>query len=42
MQATTPDNDVVNEVPVFGHWKHSGGLVHVAEVEERICDGNAK
>ena len=42
MQATTPDNDVHNEVPVLGHWKHPSGLVHAAEVEERICDGNAK
>ena len=36
-----PDNDVVNEVPVFGPGIHPRSLVHVTELEESACDGKA-
>ena len=37
-QVTAPDNDVVNEVPVFGPGMHPRSLVHVTELEESVCD----
>ena len=39
IQVTAPDNDVVNEVPVFGPGMHRGSLVHFPELEEGVCDG---
>ena len=39
IQVTAPDNDVVNEVPVFGPVIHPRSLVHVTELEEGVCDG---
>ena len=42
MHVTTPDNDVVNEVPVFGPWMHPRSLVHVTELEESVCDGKTQ
>ena len=42
MQVTAADNDVVDEVPVFGPRKHPRSLVHVAELEEGVCDGKAQ
>ena len=38
-KSMAPDNDVVDEVPVFEPWMHPKRLVHVAELEEDICDG---
>ena len=38
IQVTAPDNDVVNEVPVFGPGMHPRSLVYVTELEG-ICDG---
>ena len=32
------DNDVVNEVPMFGPWMHPRSLVHLTELEEGVCD----
>ena len=37
IQVTAPDNDVVNEVPVFGPGMHPRSLVHVTELG--VCDG---
>ena len=34
IQVTAPDNDVVNEVPVFGPGMHPRSLVHVKEIEK--------
>ena len=34
IQVTAPDNDVVNEVPVFGPAMHPRSLVHVTEFEK--------
>ena len=42
IQVTAPDNDVVNEVPVFGPGMHPKSLVHVTEFEESVCDGKTK
>ena len=42
IQVTAPDNDVVNEVPVFGPGMHPRSLVHVTELEEGVCDGKTK
>ena len=42
IQVTAPDNDVVNDVPVFGLGMHPRSLVHVTELEESVCDGNIK
>ena len=42
IQVTAPDNDVVNEVPVFGPGMHPRSLVHVTELEESVCDGKTK
>ena len=36
---TAPDNDVVNEVPVFGPGMYPRSLVHVTELKESVCDG---
>ena len=33
IQVTAPDNDVVNELPVFGPGMHPRSLVHVTELE---------
>ena len=33
IQVTVPDNDVVNEVPVFGPGMHPRSLVHVTDLE---------
>ena len=38
IQVTAPDNDVVNEVPVFGPGMHPRSLVHVTELAG-VCDG---
>ena len=42
IQVTAPDNDVVNEVPVFGPRMHPRSLVHVTELEEGVYDGKAQ
>ena len=42
IQVTAPDNDVVNEVPVFGPGMHPRSFVHVTELEESVCDGKAQ
>ena len=42
IQVTAPDNDVVNEVPVFGPGMHPRGLVHVTVLEESACDGKTQ
>ena len=42
IQVMAPDNDVVNEVPVFGPGMHSRSLVHVTELEESVCDGKTQ
>ena len=42
IQVTAPDNDVVNDVPVFGPGMHPRSLMHVTELEESVCDGKAK
>ena len=39
IQITSPDNDVVNEVSVFGPGMHPRSFVHVTELEEGVCDG---
>ena len=42
IQVMAPDNDVVNEVPVFRPGMHPRSLVHVTELEEGVCDGIAQ
>ena len=42
IQVTVPDNDVVNEVLVFGPGMHPRSLVHVTILEEGVCDGKTK
>ena len=42
IQVTAPDNDVVNEVPVFGPGMHPRSLVHVTELQEGVCDGKTQ
>ena len=42
IQVTAPDNDVVNEVPVFGPEMHPRSIVHAKELEEGVCDGKTK
>ena len=42
IQVTAPDNDVVNEVPVFGTGIHPRSLVHVTELEEGVCYGKTQ
>ena len=42
IQVKAPDNDVVNEVPVFRPGMHVRSLVHVTELEERDCDGKTQ
>ena len=42
IRVTAPDNDVVNEVPVFGPGMHPISLVHVTELEESVCDGKTQ
>ena len=42
LQVTAPDNDVVNEVPVFGPGMHPRSLEHVSELEESVCDGKTQ
>ena len=42
IQVMVPDNDVVNEVPVFGPGIHPRSLVHVTELEEGVCDGKTQ
>ena len=41
MQVTAPDNDIVNEVPVFGPGMHPKSLVLVTELEG-VCDGKTQ
>ena len=41
IQVTAPDNDVVNEVLVFGTGMHPRSLVHVTELEG-VCDGKTQ
>ena len=38
---TAPDNDVVNEVPVFGPGMHPRSFEHVTELES-VCDGKTQ
>ena len=42
IQVTAPDNDVVNEVPVFVSGIHPRSRVHVTELEESVCDGKTQ
>ena len=42
IQVMAPDNDVVNEVPVFGPGMHPRSLVHVTVLEESVCDGKTQ
>ena len=42
IQVTAPDNNVVDEVPVFGPGMHPRSLVHVKELEESVCDGKTQ
>ena len=42
IQVTAPDNDVVDEVPVFGPGMHPGSHVHVTELKEGVCDGKTQ
>ena len=42
IHVTAPDNDTVNEVPVFGPGMHPRSLVHVTELEESVCDGKTQ
>ena len=37
-----PDNDVVNEVPVFGPGKHPRSRLHVTELVKSVCDGKTQ
>ena len=39
MQVTVSDNDIVDELPVFGPGIHPKSLVHVTELEG-VCHGN--
>ena len=41
IQVTAPDNDVVNEVPVFGPGMNQRSLVHVTQLEG-VCDGKTQ
>ena len=41
IQVTAPDNDAVNEVPVFGPGMHRRNLVLVTELEG-VCDGKTQ
>ena len=42
IQVTAPDNEGVNEVPMFGHGMHPRSLVHVTELEEGVYDGKTQ
>ena len=42
IHVTAPDNDVVNEVPVFGAGMHPRSLVLVTELDEGVCDGKTQ
>ena len=42
IQVTAPDNDVVNEVPVFGPGMHPRSLVDVSDLEEGVYDGKTQ
>ena len=42
IHVTAPDNDVVNEVPVFGPGMHPRSLVHVTVLEECVCSGKTQ
>ena len=42
IQFTPSDNDVVNEVAVFGPGMHPRSLVRVTELEEAVCDGKTQ
>ena len=42
IQVTAPDNDIVNEVQVFGPGMQERSLVHVTEFDEGVCDGNTQ
>ena len=42
IQVTAPDNDVVNDVPVFVPGMHPKSLVHVRKLEESACDGKTQ
>ena len=39
IQVTATDNNVVNDVPVYGPGMHPRSLGHVTELEESACDG---
>ena len=41
-QVTAPDNDVVNEVPVFGPGMHPRSLVNATELEKSVYDGKTQ
>ena len=42
IQVTAPDNDVVNEVPVFEPGMHPRSLVHATELKESVCGDKAQ
>ena len=42
IQVMVPDNDVVNEVPVFGPGMHPRSFAHFTELEEGVCDGKTQ
>ena len=42
MYVTAPDDDVIDEVPVFGPGMHPRSLVYVTELEECVCDGKTQ
>ena len=42
IQIVAPDNDVVNEVPVYGPEMHQRSLVHATELEGGVCDSKTK
>ena len=42
IQVTAPDNDVVNEVSVFGPGMHPRSFVHIMEFEECVYDGKTQ
>ena len=42
IQVMALDNDVVNEVPVFGPGMHPRSLVHVTELDEGVFDGKTQ
>ena len=42
IQVTAPDNDVVNEMLMFGPGMHPTSLVLVTELKEGVCDGKTQ